>query len=254
MIKPSRALSVLLAALMLFSLVSCGGNESSFVFEPIESDESGDTAHDIENRSIPSSVPALLAQSFSEKTDDALILSDHFSVSRRVFDVLFNYVIIKQLSPGDGDFDEYDYYFSAGLLDPFGSVQGQKIPGSDVYWLSDAASKTIVIVCEALHYFEFAAYRGISALSRINAKKVDREMQRIRDKEYGGTVEELFGDVSEEDIYLALILKTVYEDPSAVAAYSDYNTFPQTKCSYSGTISPSVSKGIKLAAEFFQQK
>ena len=79
-------------------------------------------------------------------------------------------------------------------------------------------------------------------------------MTWIRDKEYGGTIEELFGDVTEDDVYLAVILKTIYDDPSAISVYFDYDTFPRTQSSYAQPLSPSLSGGVRLAAEFFQQK
>ncbi len=248
MSRPTRAISVLLCLIMMLPLVSCGDAEPSFVFEPLDT-KSAETASPVFEI-----VPVDPASAMSAYIDDAAVRSANYSVSKTVFDVLFNYVIIKQLAPGDGDYDEYDYYFASGLLDPLGSVQGQKLPGSDTYWLSDAVSKTLVIVCEALHYFEFASYRGIPAFSRVNAKKVEREMTRIRDKEYGGTIEELFGDVTEDDVYLAVILKTIYDDPSAISVYFDYDTFPRTQCSYAQPLSPSLSDGVRLAAEFFQQK
>ena len=240
-----RALSLLLCLAFAFALVSCGDSDASLVFEPLDDDDGGIALN---------LLPIDPVGSFSGDVDDPVISSENFRVGASVFDALLNYVIIRQLSPGDGDFDEYDAYFESGALDRLGSIQGQKLPDKDAYWLGYATSQTVVIVCEALHYFEYSEYSGIPVYSRINERKVNRELQRIKDGEYGGTLEELFGDSSEEDVYLALTLKTIYDDPSEIAFRLDYGEFPRAECIVSQTLSPSVFPGIELAAKFFQQK
>lgn len=252
MMRPylKKILSASLGAL-IFALASCGAEDASLVFENIESSQNVEEGDEIEVHLEPIDPVAEFERS---PFADNAVSTEHFAVTKQTFDVLFNYILIRQLEPNDGDYDEYDGYFDTGALDRTGSVSGQTVPGKDVFWFSDASSRALGVTFETLRIFEFAREYGHNAYSGANERRVNAELNRIREGKYGGELSAIFSGADERDVYLALVLKFISDNPSAIGPYKEYETYPPTEYDVAEGLSPVVFDGFYTAATFFQQK
>jgi|GEM_PF-2825409 len=214
---------VISALLCLLSLVSCegkpGGEESDIspVFESL------DTLEEPKLDFEPVEVIATFEKSSSARYS---VSSENYGVTPEVFEVLFDIVLYHQLEEGDGEYDEYDEYFSTGALDRDGSIEAQRLPDSDLYWYADARNKALIICFESLGYLEFARSVDAFPLSRRNKVFLDRESRKILNGTIGDPTEDYFGEHADETtVRAALALKLMSDSPETLTTREEYESF-----------------------------
>ncbi len=230
---PKRILCVLLSALLTLAVPSCavsgeqtpapsGSGEqtgSSICFEEV-ADDSPYAVQEFEMTGV--------LEVFAKREEvEYAVASENFGVDEAVFEALFNLILYREKTVGDGYFDEFDGYFADGSLDPSGSVKSQKVPdGSGMYWYAECRNRALVACFDVLRYFEYARDNGVSPISRINEAKIREVMAMTSDGTFSGPVTRWFGkDATAGTLRAAAAIFAIWDDPSAFTARSDGDVY-----------------------------
>jgi len=234
-----RIVSSIAALLTVFALVSCSGGTSedeSEEFEPITVEE---PPLDFEPVDIITSLTR------SESAEYA-VATKNFGVDHTTFEALFNLVLYKQKTLGDGEYDEYEEYFASGALDPDGPVTSQKMPDSDLYWYAETRSDALYICFTALKCLEFSKSKGYDLLTRQCKVKINKEMERIKEGKFGADLTALFGaNADETSIIAALAVIEVTKDPSLITDSEAFAKFEHPDYDVDRDLNPEIAPALK---------
>ncbi len=179
---------------------------------------------------------------------DYAVSTDSFGVDQTVFEALFNLILYFEVTPGDGEYDEFEDYLDEGSLDLEKSVKSQTMPDSNVSWYADTRSRALFACFEDLHIFTYAKEHSISPISRFNELKIRKILGMVDDGVFGDDLTDFFGEgATTSVVHAAAALFAISRDPSALVVAEDLDSSPRPDYDVDRELSPAVAPAFEPA-------